>query len=219
MRRRAPGPHTQTPRRTLRDSTVPFRAPPENLQTISSGLQRCSKPFDLPAAKHVHPHPHTKRAVTSRNSAGQAEQPYGDRSGECGRRGRRLRHPWPGRERLLRRLGVVGRRHQRRRLRRYHHRGSPRGWPRQHTIQCRRQLRGVRQGLGLCGRDRPRRGCSRQRRLRPPWPGCGRSIRPFGVRGRRYQWRRLRRPHHRSTRWRWARQHAGWCWRQLRGVR
>ena len=54
------------------------------------------------------------------------------------------------------------------------------------------------QAVGLCGADRPRRGRGRQWRLRHPWPGCRRSLRPFGVRGRGPQWRRLRRPHHRG---------------------
>ena len=33
-------------------------------------------------------------------------------------------------------------------------------------------------------------------------------LRPFGVRGRRRQRRRLRRPHHRGISWRWRRQHT-----------
>ena len=46
---------------------------------------------------------------------------------------------------IVRRVGVVGRRRQRRRLRRPDHRGTLWRWPRQrHALQCRRQLRGVR---------------------------------------------------------------------------
>ena len=77
-------------------------------------------------------------------------------------------HPWRGCGRLLRHLGGLGGRRQRRRLRRPDHRGIRRRRPRQHTRPCRRELCGVRQGRRLCGRDRPRRARGRQRRLRHP---------------------------------------------------
>ena len=41
-------------------------------------------------------------------------------------------HPWPGRARFLRLVGVLGRRHQRRWLRRPHHRSHEWRWPQQY---------------------------------------------------------------------------------------
>ena len=102
----------------------------------------------------------------------------GDRPRRGRGRQRRLRHPWRGRGRPLRLVGLLGRRRQRRRLRRPHRRRIQRRRTRQYPRPCGRQLRGVRQGLGLRGGDRPRRGRGRQRRLRHPWQDGGPTSTP-----------------------------------------
>ena len=105
--------------------------------------------------------------------------------------------------RSLRRVGVLGRRRQRRRLRRPDHRGISCAMAPATPLRCRRQLRGVRQGRRFAARDRSRRGRGRRRRLHHPGRRM-RAIAPaFRVLGRRCQWRRLRRPDHRGTVWRW----------------
>src|SRR5262245_39566765 len=71
------------------------------------------------------------------------------------------------------------------------------GPPRQSPPRWGRQLRRVRQGLRLCGGDRPRRDRGRRRRLRHAWRGCVLWVGAVGVLGRRRQRRRLRRAHHR----------------------
>ena len=102
---------------------------------------------------------------------------------------------------IIRPFGLLGRRHQRRRLRRPHRRGSCADGPRGagHAHRCRRQLCGVRQGGRVRRGDRSRRRRRRHRRLRHPRRGCGRPLRRFGLLGRRHRRRRLRRPHRRGA--------------------
>ena len=109
-------------------------------------------------------------------------------------------------------LGRLGRRRQRRRLRRPDRRRVT--VPTRTAAQCRRQLRGVRQGLGLRRRASTCPALDGTQRLPAQRRGGGRLQRPLGRLGRRRQRRRLRRPDRRRplrpTR---ARR------RQLRGVR
>ena len=124
----------------------------------------------------------------------------------------RLQAQRRGGGRLQRPLGRLGGRRQRRRLRRPDRRRLL-GRPARHLF--RRELCGVRQGLGLCRQPRsvePRR----QQRLQAQRRGGGRPQRLLGRLGRRRQRRRLRRPDRRRPRCRPARQLFR---RELRGVR
>ena len=116
-------------------------------------------------------------------------------------------------------LGRLGGRRQRRRLRRPDRRGLRRRRPGDSRTDAGDsyvvfgKAGGFAAQIDLAALD------GRQWRLRHPGRGCGRSRRPFGVRGGRRQWRRLRRPDHRGT-------HADGpgntryrARRQLRGVR
>jgi hypothetical protein len=100
---------------------------------------------------------------------------------------------------LQRPLGCLGRRRQRRRLRRSDRRRFLRRpeWPR----QFRRQLCGVRRGFGLCRQHRPL-GPRRYKRLQAQRRAGKRVQRRLGRFGRRRQWRRLRGHHRRRHRFR-----------------
>ena len=109
-------------------------------------------------------------------------------------------------------LGRLGRRRQWRRLRRPDRRRHSRRSERQ---RFRRELCGVRQGLGLCRQSRPFEP-RRHQRLPAQRRGGRRLERPLGRLGRRRQRRRLRRPDRRRPRCRPERQRFR---RQLCGVR
>ena len=106
---------------------------------------------------------------------------------------------WPGRGRSVRLFGVLGRRHQRRRLRRPDHRGRCR-WPRQHARDageatwCSARPRGFAAEIDLAAVAAGNGGFIIH------GAGCGRSLRQFGVLGRRRQRRRHRRPDRRRIR-------------------
>ena len=78
-----------------------------------------------------------------------------------------------------------------------------------------RELRGVRQGLGLCRQHRPV-DARRHQRLQAQRRGGGRQQRPLGRLGRRRQRRRLRRPDRRRP---WRRPARHQFRRELCGVR
>ena len=128
------------------------------------------------------------------------------------RRQQRLQAQRRGGGRLQRLLGRLGGRRQRRRLRRPDRR---RRWRRPERHRFRRELCGVRQGLGLCRQPRsvePRR----QQRLQAQRRGGGRPQRLLGRLGGRRQRRRLRRPDRRRPVRRSERQRFR---RELCGVR
>ena len=115
----------------------------------------------------------------TRDRAGDSYVVFGKASRLCGRdrprrsrgRQRRLRHPWPDARRCIRPFGFLGRRRQRRRLRRPDHRGRVGGdgpgntRPRPATAMwCSARPAALRR-RSTSPRSRP------ARRLRHPWPG------------------------------------------------
>ena len=217
--------------RRLRDPRRGCRRPVRLFGLLRRGHQRrrlrrphhrgipCRRPGAAPGTRD--------RAGDSYVVFGKAERVRrGDRSRERRRRHRRLRDPRGGCGRLLRLFGLLRRGHQRRRLRRPHHRGAtiadgPGAAPGTRNYAGDSYVVfGKAGGFGAAIDLRERR--RRQRRLRDPRGGCRRSIRLFGLLRRGHQRRRLRRPHHRGRSCRRPRRGAGHaqpCRRQLCGVR
>ena len=195
----------------MRAITPAFRSPRPGTSTATASTTSSSGPR-RPTARQRAALPATATWCSARRRASAAIDLA------ASPRHRRLRHLWRGRAAIIRLFGLLGRGHQRRRLRRPRHRGCGGRWHRQRAVLRGRQLCGVRQGAGFAPRSISPRS--------PPAPAASSStarmrtmIRPLGLLGRRRQRRRLRRPDHRGPRRRCRRRHAQLCRRQLCDVR